>query len=47
MAGPYALDYNVIQHGLDRLGVVGEEYDQVMADLGIIESQALYNINKK
>lgn len=45
--GPYALDFNVFQHALDRKGVVGEKYDTLMWQLGIIEAAALNEFHKK
>lgn len=40
-AGPYALDYNVLYHKLDRMSLAPDEYDQMEADIRILESAAL------
>lgn len=39
--GPVALDLNVFQHHLQRIGVEGDEYETIIAQLGVIQSQAL------
>lgn len=40
-AGAYALDYNVVFHELDRLGLDKDEYDELMEDVRVMESGAL------
>lgn len=44
--GVVGLDYTVFFHELDRKGITGEEYDQVMKAIRIIESEALNQIYK-
>lgn len=44
--GPVGLDYNVIYHELDRRGLAGDPYDEMMAALRVIESTALEEIHK-
>lgn len=39
--GAVALDLNVFQHHLTRTGIEGDEYATVIAQLGVIQSQAL------
>ena len=46
MGGPIGLDYSVIQQDLDRLALPPDEYDQMMADLRVIEQAALEQIHK-
>lgn len=46
MNGPTGLDYNVVFHELDRTGVVGDDFDEMMAALRAIESTALDEIHK-
>lgn len=41
MNGPVALDFNVFQHELQRKGVGEAEYDRIMDQLAIVESEAL------
>ena len=41
MNGPFALDMNVFQHALDRKQVSGEQYDEMIFKLSIVESEAL------
>lgn len=45
--GPIGLDMSVFHHALDRKGIADDEYDEYIANLGIIESQALMNLHKK
>lgn len=45
MNGPTGLDFNVIHHALDRKGITGEEYDDFIADMRVIESVALRKIH--
>ena len=40
-AGPVGLDFNVFHHALDRKGIKGDEFDEWIAKLKIIETQAL------
>ena len=47
MGGPTGLDYNVMFHELDRLGLGKEEYDELFADLRVMESAALTELNQK
>lgn len=47
MNGPVGLDYNVVFHELDRQGLVGEEYDELMASVRIMESEALTIIRER
>lgn len=47
MNGPTALDYNVIHHALDRRGITGEEFEQAIDDMRVIESAALVQIHAK
>lgn len=44
--GAIGLDYNVFHHALDRKRVEGTKYDDWLADLSIIESQALAILSK-
>lgn len=47
MGGPVGLDYAVIQHELDRQGVSGEEYDDLLDRLRVIEAAALEEMRKE
>lgn len=40
-AGPYALDYNVLFHEMDRMGLDREEYDRLFEDIRTMEAAAL------
>jgi len=44
--GPVALDLGVFQHALDRKGITGEQYDEFIYSLTVIESAALKEIHK-
>jgi len=44
--GPTGLDYNVVFHELDRKGLAGDDYDDMMGALRVIESTALQAIHK-
>lgn len=44
--GVVGLDYTVFFHELDCKGITGEEYDQAMKAIRIIESEALNQIYK-
>ena len=39
--GAYALDYNVVFHELDRMGLEKSEYDELMEDIRVMEAAAL------
>lgn len=41
-----SLDMNIFHHALDRKGVTGDEYDDFIANLQIIEKTALRCIHK-
>jgi hypothetical protein len=45
--GPAGLDYNVVFHELDRKGLAGEIYDEMLAALRDIELTALQEIHRK
>lgn len=45
--GPTGLDYNVLFHELDRAGVAGDAYDDMMASIRVIESTALEEIHQE
>lgn len=45
-AGPVGLDYNVVFHELDRAGIAGDDYDDMMAAIRVIESTALEAIHE-
>jgi hypothetical protein len=47
MNGPIGLDFNVFHHALDRKGIAGEDYDEWILKLGIIEAEALKQLNRK
>lgn len=44
--GVIGLDYNVFHHALDRKGVVGDEFDDLVWQLGVIEIAALKEHHK-
>jgi hypothetical protein len=46
MAGPYGLDYNVVFHELDRKGLDGEAYDDMLAAMRVVEEVALKALTK-
>jgi hypothetical protein len=46
MNGPTGLDYNVFFHEMDRNGVHGDDYDEMLAGLRVIETTALDEIHK-
>lgn len=46
MNGPTGLDFNVFHHALDRKGVTGDEFDDMMRDIRIIELAALAKIHE-
>lgn len=39
--GPVGLDMSVFHHALDRKGIKGDEFDEFVEDLLVIESAAL------
>lgn len=47
MGGPTGLDYNVVFHELDRTGLAGDDYDDMMAAIRTIESTALEALHEK
>lgn len=47
MNGPTGLDYNVLFHKMDRLGLEPEEYERLEADVRVMEFAALAVMNKK
>lgn len=40
-SGVIGLDYNVVFHELDRKGIEGEAYDEIMGSIRVIEDVAL------
>ena len=46
MAGPVGLDYTVIYHELDRTGVKGDDFEDMMWAIRVIEAAALEQLNK-
>lgn len=40
-AGPYALDYAVLYHRLDRMHLDRETYEQLYADVRVLEAEGL------
>ena len=44
--GVYGLDYNVLYRKLDRMKLEPDEYDQMEADIRILESAALDAMRK-
>lgn len=47
MGGPIGLDYGVIHYALDRKGVVGDDFDQIMDDIRVVEAAALAKIHAR
>lgn len=45
MSGPTGLDYNVLYHKMDRLGLTPEEYDALEQDIAVMEAEALAVMN--
>lgn len=43
--GPSGLDYNVLFKCLDRMNITPQEYDVLFADVRVIESAALTQLN--
>lgn len=46
MGGVIGLDYNVLFRKMDRLALTAEEYDQLEADVRVMECAALPLLNK-
>ena len=46
-SGVVGLDYNVIFHELDRKGLEGEAYDDMMASMRIVEEAAVRMLNTR
>jgi hypothetical protein len=47
VSGPTGLDYPVFFHELTRAGIQGEAFDDALADLRIIEIEALQQLHKE
>lgn len=47
MSGPTGLDYTVLFHKLDRLGLTTDEYDELESDIRVMEFAALDVIHEK
>ncbi len=45
--GPIGLDYNVVYHELQREALDGEQYDEVMAAIRVIERAALEQMQQE
>lgn len=45
--GAYGLDYNVLYRKMDRMGLTPQEYDDLEADIRILEDAALEEMRKK
>lgn len=45
--GPVGLDYGVVFHELDRKGVSGDDYDEMMAAIRIVEGVALEELHRQ
>lgn len=41
MGGPVGLDYNVLFHKLDRMNLSPDEYQDIEADIRVMEEAAL------
>lgn len=41
MNGPVALDYVPLQHELDRMGLSDDDYEELFADIRVLEAEAL------
>lgn len=44
--GPIGLDYNVVLHEIDRMGLVGEDYDDLFGSVRVMEDVALEQMRK-
>lgn len=42
--GPCGLDYNVLFHKMDRMGLTPEQYEEMEADMQLMEATALETI---
>lgn len=47
MNGPTGLDYNVLFRFLDRMDLDADDYDEMIADVQVMELEALNTINRK
>ena len=47
MGGPTGLDYNVLFSCMERMQLSPEAFDQIFADVRVIEIEALSILNKK
>jgi hypothetical protein len=47
MAGPTGLDYNVLFHKMDRMGLDPDEYEEVEADIRVMEQEALATMSER
>lgn len=45
--GATGLDYNVVYHKMDRMGLTPSEYDDIEADIRLMEDAALATIRKQ
>lgn len=46
MNGPTSLDHLIVYKELDRIGISGEEFDEILSRLHIIENEALKQIHE-
>lgn len=46
MGGFYGLDYAVLYHKLDRMGLAPDEYEQIERDISVMEQQALLTMQE-
>lgn len=44
--GPAGLDFTVIHHALDRKGITGDDFDDFVDSMQVIERAALFEIYK-
>lgn len=44
-AGPYGLDFNVLFHKMDRMHLTPARYDELEAEVGVIEDAALQTMH--
>lgn len=47
MSGATGLDYRVMQHKMDRMKLAPDEYEQLEADMQVMEMAAMSEMNKK
>jgi ribosomal protein S18 acetylase RimI-like enzyme len=47
MGGPFALDYGVLFHRMDRMKLSEDDHEQMFYDIKVIEAAVLPVINKK